>query len=95
MQVERPVINASPLIFLARVDGLEWVTKIAANPVAVPLAVRNEVAAGEGGAACGGATARDRDVPQRRVGQGCSARGWREVNKSAWPKISPMFDAIS
>lgn len=51
MQVERPVINASPLIFLARVDGLEWITKIAANPDAVPLAVRNEVAAGAGGAA--------------------------------------------
>ena len=51
MQVEWPVINASPLIFLASVGGLEWVTKIASNPVAVPQAVRNEVAAGEGGAA--------------------------------------------
>lgn len=51
MQVERLVINASPLIFLARVGGLEWITKIASNPVAVPLAVRNEVAVGEGGAA--------------------------------------------
>ena len=51
MQVEWPVINASPLIFLASVDGLEWIAKIAAEPVTVPLAVRNEVATGEGGAA--------------------------------------------
>ena len=49
MQVEWPVVNASPLIFLASVGGLAWITKIASNPVAVPLAVRNEVAAGEGG----------------------------------------------
>ena len=51
MRVERPFINASPLIFLASVNGLEWITKIVPNPVSVPLAVRNEVAAGEGGAA--------------------------------------------
>ena len=51
MQVEQPVINASPLIFLASVNGLEWIAKLASNPVTVPLAVRHEVAAGEGGAA--------------------------------------------
>ena len=51
MQVEWPVINASPLIFLASVNGLEWIAKIATNPVTVPLGVRNEVAAGEGGSA--------------------------------------------
>ena len=32
MQVEQPVINASPLIFLASVNGLEWIAKLASSP---------------------------------------------------------------
>lgn len=45
------VINASPLIFLASVDGLDWVVRQSASPVVVPRSVLREVAAGEGGAA--------------------------------------------
>lgn len=45
------VINASPLIFLAGVDGLDWVVRQSASPVVVPRSVLREVAAGEGGTA--------------------------------------------
>lgn len=50
MGSDRLVINASPLIFLAGIGGLEWVAGLAEGPVLVPRAVAHEVAAGEGGA---------------------------------------------
>ena len=43
------IINASPLIFLARIGGLDWVADLAESPVLVPRAVVREIAAGEGG----------------------------------------------
>lgn len=51
MDSDRLVVNASPLIFLARVEGLDWMIRLAHTPVLVPQAVLREVEAGDGGAA--------------------------------------------
>ncbi|MBI2899998.1 MAG: DUF3368 domain-containing protein [Planctomycetes bacterium] len=43
------VVNASPIIFLAHVGGLEWMVRLSARPLILPAAVQAEVAAGPGG----------------------------------------------
>lgn len=50
MTSDHLIVNASPLIFLSRVDGLQWLSRCFANPVWVPQAVLGEVEAGDGGA---------------------------------------------
>lgn len=42
------VINASPLIFLSEVNGLEWLIHLADRAILIPQAVLAEVAAGSG-----------------------------------------------
>lgn len=49
MHSDRWVTNASPLIFLGAVDGIEWLVREAAQ-IIVPNAVIDELAAGAGGA---------------------------------------------
>jgi hypothetical protein len=46
---DRFVVNASPLIFLSSVDGLEWVARLSAHAVRIPHSVVVEVEAGPGG----------------------------------------------
>jgi len=48
---ERLIVNASPLIFLTRVGGLDWIVRLTDAAVLVPQAVLGEVEAGDGGAA--------------------------------------------
>jgi predicted nucleic acid-binding protein len=48
---DRLVVNASPLIFLSRVDGLDWVARLSAQAARIPHAVVAEVEAGLGGKA--------------------------------------------
>ncbi len=43
------IINASPLIFLYKINGLEWVCRLADSQILVPEAVLQEIAAGDGG----------------------------------------------
>ena len=43
------IVNASPLIFLSRVEGLAWLCDLSAGPVEVPGAVLGEVTAGHDG----------------------------------------------
>lgn len=43
------VVNASPLILLSSVNGLEWLLDYLSSPVQVPQTVLNEVEAGGGG----------------------------------------------
>lgn len=50
---DRLLVNASPLIFLARVAGIDWLTRLANPPLLVPRAVIEEVHAGAGGGAGG------------------------------------------
>lgn len=45
------IVNASPLIFLSRVDGLGWLTAISRNKVLVPKSVVSEVLSGPDGEA--------------------------------------------
>jgi predicted nucleic acid-binding protein len=47
---DRLTVNASPLIFLTRIEGLDWIVRLADAPVLVPQAVLREVEAGDGGA---------------------------------------------
>jgi pimeloyl-ACP methyl ester carboxylesterase len=42
------IINASPLIFLYKINGLEWVCRLADSRIVVPQAVIQEIAAGDG-----------------------------------------------
>ena len=46
---DRLVVNASPLILLAKVNGLDWMSRLGAGPLIVPEAVRSEVEAGPAG----------------------------------------------
>jgi predicted nucleic acid-binding protein len=46
---DRLIVNASPLIFLWRVDGLGWLTALSRNKVLVPEAVVSEVLSGPDG----------------------------------------------
>jgi hypothetical protein len=46
---DRLVVNASPLIFLSRVQGLDWLARLSAGRVWVPQAVVTEVEVGPGG----------------------------------------------
>lgn len=43
---ERLVVNASPLIFPARVEGLAWLHQLSPAPLLIPRAVLEEVRAG-------------------------------------------------
>lgn len=43
------VVNASPLIFLARVGGIDWLARLATPPLLVPRAVIEEIQAGADG----------------------------------------------
>jgi hypothetical protein len=43
------VANASPLIFLSRIDGLGWLPDLGTGTVAVPRAVVREIEAGADG----------------------------------------------
>lgn len=43
------IINASPLIFLYKISGLEWVCRLAECQIVVPQAVIQEIAAGNSG----------------------------------------------
>ena len=43
------VINASPLIFLARVDGLVWLPRFCPGEILIPQSVETEVRAGDDG----------------------------------------------
>jgi len=43
------IVNASPLIFLSRVEGLAWLCELSEGSVQIPGAVFNEVAAGHDG----------------------------------------------
>jgi len=42
------IINASPLIFLYKISGLEWVCRLADSQMVVPQAVIQDIAAGDG-----------------------------------------------
>ncbi len=46
---DRLIVNASPLIFLWRVDGLGWLTALSRNKVLLPKAVVSEVLSGPDG----------------------------------------------
>ena len=46
---DRLVVNASPVILLAKVNGLEWMSQLSAGPLIVPQAVLLEVEAGPEG----------------------------------------------
>jgi hypothetical protein len=43
------IVNASPLIFLSRVEGLTWLCDLSTDHIEVPRAVIAEVAAGQDG----------------------------------------------
>lgn len=49
MTCERMIANASPLIFLSKVEGLEWLVSMTQYPVLIPQAVILELEAGRGG----------------------------------------------
>lgn len=53
------VVNASPLIFLARVGGIDWLARLARPPLLVPRAVIEEVQVGPGGEQIVGMLAKD------------------------------------
>lgn len=44
------IVNASPLILLAGVGGIDWVGRLSPTPIIIPRAVINEIEAGPGGA---------------------------------------------
>jgi predicted nucleic acid-binding protein len=46
---DRLVVNASPLIFLSRVGGIDWITRLSPQTIIVPRAVINEIGAGVDG----------------------------------------------
>lgn len=46
---DRFVVNASPLIFLSSVDGLEWMARLSGHAVRIPRSVVAEVETGLGG----------------------------------------------
>jgi len=47
---DRMIVNASPLIFLTRIGGLEWLCELCTRPLEVPRGVIGEVSAGHDGA---------------------------------------------
>lgn len=47
---DRFVVNASPLILLSGVGGIDWVARLSPEPIIVPHAVIDEINAGPGGA---------------------------------------------
>ena len=49
MTCERIIVNASPLIFLSKVEGLDWLTSMSQDPVLITQAVVTEIQAGSGG----------------------------------------------
>ncbi len=49
MACDRIIVNASPLIFLSKVEGLDWLTSIFQDPILIPQAVVAEIQAGSGG----------------------------------------------
>lgn len=49
MVFDRLVADASPLIFLSRVGGIDWIARLSAQPVTVPQSVADEVSMGAEG----------------------------------------------
>jgi len=47
---DRFIVNASPLILLAGVGGIDWVGRLSPTPIIIPRAVISEIEAGPGGA---------------------------------------------
>lgn len=47
---DRFIVNASPLILLAGVGGIDWVARLSPTPIIIPRAVIDEIEAGPGGA---------------------------------------------
>ena len=49
MTCDRIIVNASPLIFLSKVEGLDWLISISQDSILIPQAVLSEIQAGSGG----------------------------------------------
>ena len=53
------VVNASPVILLAGVGGIDWIGRISPSPIIIPRAVVDEINAGPGGASLVGSLGDD------------------------------------
>lgn len=58
------IVNASPLIFLSRIDGISWLGNLCSERVEVPHAVVQEIVVGEDGAQVLAALGQERRIHQ-------------------------------
>ena len=84
---DRLLANASPLIFLSRVEGLVWLANLSVRSVEVPQAVLQEIEAGADGREVRGRLALDprfKAVPALRLCLWSLPGTWARVKPRAY-----------